>query len=124
MCVDISHYLFNQYKANGRQYPYLDCYGLICYVYKRELNIDLDLATEFDYKTMTSGYERVKTMFEEVKTEPKTFDIVCFFKHNVLCHVGIYIDDHILESSRKKGMSFTKFIKKPYHRLYRLKVTI
>jgi len=36
-----------KYKANGREYPYFDCYGLVRYMYKKEHNIDI---IDFDYK--------------------------------------------------------------------------
>ena len=51
MSVNIEKYLHNIHTPNGRIYPHLDCWGLVCYVYQNELNIQLDLCT--DCKTYT-----------------------------------------------------------------------
>ena len=90
MSVNIEKYLRNIHTPNGRIYPHLDCWGLVCYVYKNELNIELDLCTDCQKDTMTDGYEKIKGSFTEVKT-PRDFDVICYFKHSVLVHVGIYI---------------------------------
>ena len=87
MSVNIEKYLRNIHTPNGRIYPYLDCWGLVCYVYQNELNIELDLCTDCQKDTMTVGYEKTKGSFTEVKT-PRDFDVICYFKHSVLVHVG------------------------------------
>ena len=94
MSVNIEKYLHNIHTPNGRIYPHLDCWGLVCYVYQNELNIELDLCTDCQKNTMTVGYEKIKGSFTEVKT-PRDFDVICYFKHSVLVHVGIYIYGHM-----------------------------
>ena len=37
MSVNIEKYLRNIHTPNGRIYPHLDCWGLVCYVYQNEL---------------------------------------------------------------------------------------
>ena len=118
MSVNIEKYLRNIHTPSGRIYPYLDCWGLVCYVYQNELNIELDLCTDCKRDTMTIGYEKIKGLFTEVKT-PRDFDVICYFKHNVLVHVGLYIYGHILHTDSKKGSCFESFKMNPCMRIFR-----
>ena len=118
MSVNVEKYLRNIHTPNGRIYPHLDCWGLVCYVYQNELNIELDLCTDCQKDTMTVGYEKTKGLFTEVKT-PRDFDVICYFKHSVLVHVGIYLYGHILHTDSKKGSCFEPFKMNPCMRIYR-----
>ena len=66
----INHYLQNKYKINGRVYPYLDCWGLIVYYYKNELEVTLNEYTDFTYKTMSYGQDKELStgQFKEINT--------------------------------------------------------
>ena len=59
---------------------------------------------------MTDGYDKIKGSFTEVKT-PRDFDVICYFKHSVLVHVGLYIYGHILHTDSKKGSCFEPFFR-------------
>ena len=87
-------------------------------MYQNELNIELDLCTDCQKDTMTVGYEKTKGSFTEVKT-PRDFDVICYFKHSVLVHVGLYIYGHILHTDSKKGSCFEPFKMNPCMRIYR-----
>lgn len=110
----------NRHQPNGRIFPNCDCWGLVCHVYMRELNIDLDKCLNFDKDTMTAGYNQVKSHFVEVK-EPKDLDVVCWFKFGILVHVGIYADGHILHTSSKSGSCFEPYKKSQFIKIYRYK---
>ena len=99
MSANIEKYLRNIHTPNGRIYPHLDCWGLVCYVYKNELNIELDLCTDCQKDTMTDGYEKIKGSFTEVKT--------------------LYIYGHILHTDSKKGSCFEPFKSNSCMRIFR-----
>ena len=103
MSANIEKYLRNIHTPNGRIYPHLDCWGL---------------CTDCQKDTMTDGYDKIKGLFTEVKT-PRDFDVICYFKHSVLVHVGLYIYGHILHTDSKKGSCFEPFKSNPCMRIFR-----
>ena len=104
------HYFAIQHTPHGRVYPFLNCWGLVCEFYRRELGISLDLHTEYDPATIDAGYqaEREKPEFSQVKN-PCFGDVIAFVTGSGVCfHVGVMLDsERFLHSRRKRGSQIT-----------------
>ena len=63
----LNHYLLIRHTPNGRKYPFLDCWGLVCEFYRREC-------------------------FFEIDTPHSEFgDVIAFFRHGLIFHVAVYL---------------------------------
>ncbi len=71
---NVNDYLLIRHTPGGRQYPRLDCWGLIVDYYRENLGITLGEHTDLSHETMAAGMLREKGHFREVKT-PETGDI-------------------------------------------------
>lgn len=107
MSRKINDYLLIKHTPNGREYPYLDCWGLIVDVYREILDIKLHDYTDLTQKDMNKGlmYERDSGRFAEVK-EPQDYDIVAFFVNGRLYHVGLWIGGRILHTSQQRNCRY------------------
>lgn len=105
----INDYLLITHTPNGRQFPRLDCWGLIVDYYRENLGIILSDYTSLDAKTMSKGlqYERQAGRFQEVQS-PENNDIIAFFISGRLYHVGIYLNGRILHTSERKNARLEK----------------
>lgn len=100
-------YIAIKYTSNGRVYPYLDCWGLVCYFYHTEFNIDLQSMDGYIRSNMTDGYNIVKSDFTEIEL-PKFGDVVAFFRGGILTHVGVMIDGYrFLHTGARYNTSIT-----------------
>ena len=85
----LNHYLLIRHTPNGRKYPFLDCWGLVCEFYRRELGIELDDYTDFSIK---DGYEKERSCFYEIEPPHYEFgDVIAFFRHGLIFHVAVYL---------------------------------
>lgn len=107
MTRKINDYLLIKHTPNGREYPYLDCWGLIVDVYREILDIKLHDYTDLTQRDMSKGlmYERESGRFAEVK-EPQDYDIVAFFINGRLYHVGLWIGGRILHTSQQRNCRY------------------
>lgn len=107
MSRKINDYLLIKHTPNGREYPYLDCWGLIVDVYREILDIKLHDYTDLTQRDMSKGlmYERESGRFAEVK-EPQDYDIVAFFVNGRLYHVGLWIGGRILHTSQQRNCRY------------------
>lgn len=107
MSRKINDYLLIKHTPNGREYPYLDCWGLIVDVYREILDIKLHDYTDLTQRDMSKGlmYERDSGRFAEVK-EPQDYDIVAFFINGRLYHVGLWIGGRILHTSQQRNCRY------------------
>ncbi len=86
----LNHYLLIRHTPNGRKFPFLDCWGLVCF-YRRELGIVLDDYTDFSIR---DGYEKESEQggFKEVPgTVAGKGDVIAFFRHGQIFHVAVYL---------------------------------
>lgn len=107
MTRKINDYLLIKHTPNGREYPYLDCWGVIVDVYREILGIKLHDYTDLTQRDMSKGlmYERESGRFAEVK-EPQDYDIVAFFINGRLYHVGLWIGGRILHTSQQRNCRY------------------
>lgn len=107
MSRKINDYLLIKHTPNGREYPYLDCWGMIVDVYREILGIKLHDYTDLTQRDMSKGlmYERESGRFAEVK-EPQDYDIVAFFINGRLYHVGLWINGRILHTSQQRNCRY------------------
>lgn len=107
MSRKINDYLLIKHTPNGREYPYLDCWGMIVDVYREILDIKLHDYTDLTQRDMNKGlmYERDSGRFAEVK-EPQDYDIVAFFINGRLYHVGLWIGGRILHTSQQRNCRY------------------
>ncbi len=106
---NINDYLLIKHTPNGRNYPFLDCWGLIVDFYKNMLGVELNEYTDLDAGSMSRGlaYERNANRFEEVK-EPQDGDVIAFFVRGRLFHVGVFWRGKILHTSQQKNCRYEK----------------
>ena len=106
---NINDYLLIKHTPNGRNYPFLDCWGLIVDFYKNMLGVELNEYTDLDAGSMSRGlaYERNAGRFEEVK-EPQDGDVIAFFVRGRLFHVGVFWRGKILHTSQQKNCRYEK----------------
>lgn len=98
--MDISYYLKIIYTKNNQEYPFLNCWGLVCEYYKQEKNITLDLFKDDDLFSINSKYLDFRTKLTEI-SKPAAGVIVAFFKKDIIKHVGIYLSsERILHTDR------------------------
>ena len=107
MSRKINDYLLIKHTPNGREYPYLDCWGLIVDVYREILDIKLHDYTDLTQRDMNKGlmYERDSGRFVEVK-EPQDYNVVAFFINGRLYHVGLWINGRILHTSQQRNCRY------------------
>ena len=99
----INKWLVSKYQRGGRKYPYLDCWGLVCDVYKT-LGVELPEFTDLCQHTMEKGAEECfrKNVFKQVE-HPSDLCLVVFFYSDRLFHVGIYYDGKLLHTNEEKN---------------------
>lgn len=100
-------YFLNSWTKGGRVFPKLDCWGLVCDVYKEKLNIKLDEYTQFCEENMTNPMLTQKDFIKVV--QPKNYDVACWIVNNQLVHVGIFYQGFLLHCDRKFGTLFQEF---------------
>lgn len=105
----LRHYFAIQYTRDGRKYPFLNCWGLVCEFYRREMGITLPSYDEYDPKTMTSGYELEKGAYTETD-RPEMGCIIAFFNNaGLLYHVGVFTDsEHYLHSEYRRNTQISR----------------
>lgn len=104
---DARHYLYCRHRPGGRDWPFLDCWGLVREYYRRELGVELDPHDGLDAKTMSRGLEAELPRFREVAPAGiSDHDIVAFFRRGLLFHVGVYRDGRLLQTSIGRGCTF------------------
>jgi len=91
------------YKANGRTYPYFDCYGMVKHLYKQEHGVDI---VDFDYVD-PDDKENEKFFYESLenprweKVQPKKGAVVAMRVNGAVTHCGFMVNDkefiHIME---------------------------
>lgn len=122
----IDRYLAVRYKLGGREYPLLDCWGLVLAFYRDELGIILPLEEAIcDSASAYIGETDVKSKIAYIEKEECLLDnnpyIVCFYNQKRLFHCGILLNNHVLHT-RRNGTVFQKIssVKKQY-RLWELR---
>ena len=102
----IEHWLLSRHKPGGRYYPELDCWGLVCDVY-RSRGIDLPEFVDLSQKTMQNGAREciAEHLFVPVGT-PIDYDVIAFFRSNLLFHVGIWYRGKILHTTERKNCRY------------------
>lgn len=103
----INDYLLNIHTPNGRIFPRLDCWGLVVDFYREILGIKLNDYTDLTAENMGTGlmYERKSGRFTEV-TEPTNGDVIAFFIHGKLFHVGVFWNGKILHTSQQRNCRY------------------
>ena len=85
----LNHYLLIRHTPNGRKYPFLDCWGLVCEFYRREFGIELDDYTDFSIR---EGFKKERSCFFEIAPPHSEFgDVIAFFRHGLIFHVAVYL---------------------------------
>lgn len=96
----LNHYLLNVHRPNGREYPHLDCWGLVVYWYKNELGIELNEYTDLSQKNMSEGEAKEKEHFKEVRA-PSEGTVCAFYDgRGILYHVGVYTHGKLLHTHK------------------------
>ena len=85
----LDDYLLITHTPGGRQYPRLDCWGLIVDYYRENLGITLDEHTDLTHATMNAGFAAERGRFREVSA-PEDGDIVAFSFRTPLPRRAVY----------------------------------
>lgn len=95
----VDEYIQIPFKCDGRDRTGLDCYGLVCLVYKEQLGITLpDYAGIFVDQSMKTLLKVAEVMEEGLKTwdevtdRPKPFDMIVLRTGRHQWHVGLVVD--------------------------------
>jgi cell wall-associated NlpC family hydrolase len=109
--VTISKLIGKPYKNNGRGPDYFDCYGIVKYIYKNFLGIDLPEYTGYSedwYKNsnvLTEQLNIFSSIWYSVDI-PKKWDILTFshgVSNKITNHCGVYLGEdkmiHCYENS-------------------------
>lgn len=106
--LQVNHWLLSKHVPGGRKFPELDCWGLICDVY-RSLGIELPEFVDLSQETMHQGCESciAEHLFQQV-TVPADYDLVAFFRSGILYHVGIWYHNRILHTTQQKNCRFER----------------
>ena len=93
-------YIGIPFKPDGRDHTALDCWGLVCLVYKEQLNIILPdfkgIFTDHDIATLRRVAKEMKSYKEKwqrVQT-PQLYDVVMLRTGAYTWHVGLVLDNH------------------------------
>lgn len=93
-------YINIPFKCDGRDRSGCDCYGLVCLVYKEQLNIELPdfkgIFTDHDIATLRRVAKEMKSYKEKwqrVQT-PQLYDVVMLRTGAYTWHVGLVLDNH------------------------------
>ena len=90
-------YIGIPYKLHGREMDGLDCWGMICQVYRRELRRALPSYAE-NYEHTLDGdgfgksFEEELCKWEPVDT-PREYDVAWCRSAGVECHTGVILGD-------------------------------
>lgn len=91
-------YVGTKFAEKGRSAEGVDCWGLVCLIYKNELGIDLPHYLEC-YNSTNDTQLLAKLIDDESKakwveqTTPKEFDVLVLKVDGLPFHVGIYTHD-------------------------------
>lgn len=104
--LQIDHWLLSRHVPGGRKFPELDCWGLVCDVY-RSLGVTLPEFTDLAQNTMQKGADFciADHLFEKV-SEPADYDLVACFRNNRLFHVGIWYQGKMLHTTEMKNCRY------------------
>lgn len=89
-------YIDLPYKIDGRDREGVDCWGLVCLVYREQLGIDLpdhaneQRAAQGDWKVIAASMEEDARRWKQVD-RPQEFDVVLMRRGPLSCHVGLYL---------------------------------
>ena len=92
-------YIEIPFKPDGRDRNGLDCYGLVCLVYKERLGIELPdykgVFTDHSYGTLRAvakAFAVGRERWQKV-TDPHEFDVVMLRTGHYTWHIGLVIDN-------------------------------
>lgn len=100
--IDFSKYIDIPFKLKGRDFDGVDCYGLICLVFKEELGITLSDFTNIDYECGWTKFgknhilENISKEWELIKDNNfRVLDCHGFRDETgLLAHIGINIGNN------------------------------
>jgi len=123
------NYIGLPFVPDGRDRNGLDCWGLVCLVYKEQLGIDLPLCKGIfvnqsiaSLKKAARAYNIGKEAWQKVST-PTPFDVVMLRTGKYIWHVGVIIDTrrmlHILSGINSMVEEYTGMLWKDRVEEYR-----
>lgn len=98
------------YKKLGRGPDGFDCWGLVWYLYKEYLEIDIELdCDKHDKEDIISAFELNRDSSNWVRThKPENLDVCLMYKSGRPVHIGVFKDGLILNSIEKHGVLLLK----------------
>ena len=102
--IDITKYLRIRYKFGGRDYPNLDCFGLVMCFFRDELGIELPLDKSIcDATSENENLVKKSVKYKQVNEcdlcDNKAY-IACFYGDGKFRHCGVVIHKKILHTSQ------------------------
>lgn len=117
------------YLKLGRNTSGFDCFGLVWYVYKSVLNIDIDNEYRlFEPEEIIQGLEAGRDSLGWFDIdEPNDYDVCLMYKNNRPVHIGIFWKGRVLNSIEGRGVCWLStralnqvFTKLEFHRCRQL----
>lgn len=105
----LNDYLLVRHTPGGREFPNLDCWGLVRDYYREILGIDLPEYADFSGNTMSAGFRREmeRGRFREIP-EPEDNAVMALFCRGRLYHVGIWINGRVLHTTESRGARYER----------------
>ena len=85
-------------------FPDLDCWGLARCILEEREGVELPEFCDFSQKTMGDPAVGMiaQHVFQEIPA-PEDYCVVCYYRHGVLFHVGIFLQGDILHTTNRHG---------------------
>lgn len=94
-----NNYINIPFKIDGRTKEGIDCWGLVCLVYKEQLgtilpqyDVKFNDCSSHSLRKMAREIDKSKKNWDRVEGSPKPFDVVLLRNGKLVSHIGIVID--------------------------------
>lgn len=100
----IDKYLHVRYRKGGRQYPFLDCWGLVLWVFAHELGVTIPLSESVPKADENEQFEaaiKKQVTYREInRPEADKYYIACFYDAvGRVVHAGVIVNRKLLHTS-------------------------
>ena len=105
----VNDYLLVRHTPGGREFPNLDCWGLVRDYYREILRIDLPEYADLSGNTMSAGFRREmeRGRFREI-AQPEDNAVMALFCRGRLYHVGIWLNGRVLHTTESRGARYER----------------